>query len=270
MSLREFIKTKDFRKHLLRILGVYVAVILVIWLYLAWYTDHGEFISVPEVRGMSFEEAVTSIEDRDLKYVVVDSIYVENAKGGTVMEQSPLPESQVKEGREVFLTTYRVSPPLETINIEEGEYAQVALIKLNNKGIKVRKIEEPNNQMIGAVIKLTYKGKKLKAGSQVKRGEEVTMHIGVSANEQVLVPNLAGMTLDSAMATLERAELMMGLTISNTSLTSSADSLAARVCSQSPAYSSDVYVPKGQIVDLWIAVGPCEPDSIPVTPPPSE
>jgi eukaryotic-like serine/threonine-protein kinase len=269
MSLREFIKTKDFRKNLLRIVGVYVAVILVIWLYLAWYTDHGEYISVPEVRGMNFSEAVASIEDRDLKYVIVDSIYVEDAKGGTVMDQSPAAESQVKEGREVFLTTYRISPPLETINIEEGEYAQVALIKLSNKGIKVRKVEEPNNQMIGAVIKLTYKGKKLKSGSQVKRGEEVTMHIGVSANEQVLVPDLTGMTLDSAMAVLERAELMTGLTTSNSTLASRADSMAARVCSQSPVHSYDVYVPKGQIVDLWISIGPCEPDSTAV-PPPSE
>jgi len=262
MSVKEFVRTKDFGKHLLRILGVYLVVVLLIWLYLAWYTDHGEFISVPEVRGMTIDEAAQSIEDRDLKYVIVDSIYSENAQGGTIMEQSPSPESQVKEGREIFLTTYRVSPPLETINIEEGEYAQVALIKLHNKGIKVRKVEEPSNQMIGAVIKITYKGKKLKADSQVKRGEEVVMHIGVSANEQVLVPNVVGMSLDSAMAAIEQAELIVGLTIVSSPLSSKADSLAARICTQSPAHSGGTYVPKGQIIDLWISVGPCDTDSL--------
>ncbi|MEY3398456.1 MAG: hypothetical protein RL220_1050 [Bacteroidota bacterium] len=263
MSLRNFIRTKDFRKHLLRIALIYLGIILVVWIYMAWYTDHGEQISVPDLKGMSISEAAELLDGLDLSYVVVDSVYSEKATGGTVMEQSPAQESKVKGGREIFLTLFRVQPPMETINIEEGEYAAVAMIKLTNKGIRFRKVEEPNSQMVGAVIKVLYKGKRLKPGTQIQRGDEVVIHVGISADEEINVPNLVGIPLDSAIAILDRSELTLGLTVADPPLTSRADSAAARVCRQTPGYVPEYKIKKGQVVDIWVSTQPCVGDSLP-------
>ena len=138
MSFWGYLKSKDGKRGLLRLLGVYVGVTILVMIFLWWYTDHGQQVSVPNLSGMTVEEATTALEDLNLEVLVIDSIYDKKAKPGTVLEQSPAPEQKVKEGRSVFLTIYRILPPQETINIKEGDFAQVAIIKLKNKGMTVR------------------------------------------------------------------------------------------------------------------------------------
>lgn len=261
MGFFQFIRSREARKHWLRILLVNLGLLATLWLFLWWYTGHGEYVSVPDLRGMTLEEAMSTLDERDLAVLVVDSIYNEDNTGGTVWEQSPAPEQQVKEGRQVFLSVYSKIPPQEKINIEVGEYAQVALIKLKNKGIKVKTKFEPNNNLVGSVIRVTHKGKSLKPDDLVARGEEVVVVIGESADARITIPSIIGLTIDSAVIRLEAATLMLGEIYSDIPLSGAQDSASARVCRQVPGFDPDYRVSPGTLVDIHVSTQPCFPDT---------
>ncbi len=262
MSFVKFLKTKEFRKHLLRILGVNVLLIALIWLFLRWYTQHGDFVSVPELRGMPCGEAMASLEALDLTSLVVDSIYSADQEGGTVFFQSPEAESRVKEGRKIFLKVYARIPPLETINIEQGEFGAVAVIKLKNKGMEVTLREEENNTLAGAVVRITRDGKAVKAGEQLPRGSALTVYIGKSSRARVPAPDLTGLSLEAALALLDQQQLLLGnVHFIYPEAPSAADSALARVCSQRPPFDPENPLAKGSIIDVEVSTEPCQGDT---------
>lgn len=263
MSYLQFLKTAAFRKAILRIVLIYVGVLAVTWFGLMWYTDHGEYISVPDLQGMTLEEAVASLEERDLQVLVIDSIYDKKAKPGTVLEQSPAPESQVKEGRQVFLTIYRNTRPMERLGVKEGDFAAVAFIKLHNKGIEFDTLYEDNNVYVGSIIRLVYGGKRVNADSMIPRGDRVQLVIGRAASSKVMVPNLAGMTCKEVEMILDTLGLVCNCRFEpGVSSPSTQDSATFRVCRQDPPFDplSQGTTP-GRIVDLWLYNEPCPTDT---------
>jgi beta-lactam-binding protein with PASTA domain len=119
--MTSFIKSTSFRKAVLGIAITYTVLLLGSWFWLQWYTDHGEYVSVPDLKGLSTEEAIRALQERNLDFLVIDSIYDRKAAPGSVFDQSPAFESQVKEGRQVFLTIFRQSPPMEKLGIKQGD-----------------------------------------------------------------------------------------------------------------------------------------------------
>jgi eukaryotic-like serine/threonine-protein kinase len=263
MSFIKYIVSPNGRKQVLQIILVNIGILLFFWILLRWYTDHGEQVAVPDLKGLTLQEATQTLDDRGLTLLVVDSIYDEKATGGKVVEQSPVAESKVKEGRQVFVTIYRFEPPQETINIEEGDYAQVAIIKLKNKGIRFDIQEVPNGNMIGSVISITHKGRKIKQGDTIARGEKVTLTVGIASNASIALPNLQGLSYQQAMSLLDSLQLM-GQAFFDPEPLSAQDSALFRVCRQDPPFETDgPGVPSGRIIDFWLSNTPCQTDSIP-------
>lgn len=263
MSITSTVKSPEVRKAVLRILLVYIAVIGISWFYLRWYTDHGEFVSVPDMKGMTLDEAIASIEARGLSYLVIDSIYDRKAAPGTIVDQSPVPESQVKEGRQVFLTIYRLSPPMEKLGIKQGDYAAVAMIKLKNKAIDFDTLYEDNNTFPGSIIRVTQKGKNLKADSMIPRGARVTLVIGRAASTRVIVPDFTGKTCAEVQTVLDTLNLICNCRFEpGIDSPTAQDSATFRVCRQDPVHDPTIGTTPGRIVDLWLYNTPCpqEPD----------
>ena len=57
-----------------------ILVLFVVFLLMHLYTRHGKAVTVPELKGLSFEEAIEKLDDAGLNYEVVDSNYVEDMK----------------------------------------------------------------------------------------------------------------------------------------------------------------------------------------------
>lgn len=261
MGFLKFLFSRQAVKPLVRMGLLYLGVALVVWVFLRWYTDHGEYIAVPELKGLALTEAVRQLEEAGLTALVVDSVYDEDAPPGSVMEQSPQATSQVKDGRQVFLTVYRIQPPMERISIEEGEYAQVAIIKLKNKGIRFDVRYVPNNNMVGSVISITHGGRKLKKGDEIRRGERVVITVGESTDQAVQIPDLSGRTYAEAIALLDSLNLV-GQGYFEPDAMSTQDSALFRVCRQDPEYAPDALpVAPGRMLDFWLSKEPCNPPS---------
>ncbi|MFO0360842.1 MAG: PASTA domain-containing protein [Flavobacteriales bacterium] len=262
MGFFQYLISKEGVRQIAKIALINAVLLVFLWFALSWYSDHGEYVTVPDVRKMSLEEAMASLEERGLGALVVDSIYDEKANGGSVVDQSPVSDSKVKEGRQVFLTIYRNQPPMEKIAIEEGEYAQVAIIKLQNKGIKFDVRYVPNNNMVGSVIGITHKGQPVKPGSMLRRGERVVLTVGESAEGVVYLPNLRGLSFADAMVILDSLNLM-GQGFFEPEAINQGDSALYVVCRQDPEFTDDALpLAPGRIVDFWLSKDPCPGDSI--------
>ncbi len=257
-----FFRSPEFRKAALRIVLLYAVLIVSSWFWLRWYTDHGEFVTVPDLSGMTLEEAAGTLQDRDLKYIIIDSIYNKNADPGTVLDQSPVKESQVKEGRTVTLTISRFSPPMEKLGVKQGDFAVVAMIRLRNKLIDFDTLYEDNNSLAGSIIRVSQKGRNLKYEDLVARGSKVTLVIGRNASIKVIVPDLQGKTCAEAQAELDTLNLVCNCRFEPFLENPTAqDSAIFRVCRQDPQHDPVIGTTAGRIVDLWLYNSPCPQDT---------
>ena len=97
-------------------IGIMIIVAVAIgWLAMLWldvWTRHGDTITVPSVKTLSFGEASVRLEQDGLVAVLSDSVYDKSTKPGTVIDQNPKVGTVVKEGREIYLTINAFSPKM--------------------------------------------------------------------------------------------------------------------------------------------------------------
>lgn len=254
MGLLRFIFSRSFLKNLLIALLFLLVVPAIGYLLLNWYTAHGENTVVPDVRGLELEAAGQTLDETFLQYLVVDSVFFEGGTPGAVFEQNPPPFAEVKENRVVYLTVYRSTPPAEAIKVEEGMSERVAEIILQNKGFKFEKQYEDHVYLAGMVVKVMHRGKVLQANDQLVRGEKVVLVIGKRSDERISVPDLRGLSLDSAQQVLNRIRLSVGTALYDRSVETEQDSLDARVYKQLPAADDEKPIPVGTPIDLFLGL----------------
>ena len=114
MNLRNFMKdilNKSVWYNLLVMAGIAIVGFMTVAWGLDFYTSHGEKVAIPRLAGKSLNEAIQLLEDADLRYEVVDSVYSKEANPGTIVEVYPEEGLNVKPNRIIFLKIYTSEPP---------------------------------------------------------------------------------------------------------------------------------------------------------------
>lgn len=260
MSLIRFLFSKRFFKNLLAAFLLITGVPVVLYLYLGWYTGHGDRRSVPDVRGLSLGDAEQTLEGEELSLLVVDSIYTEEAVPGMVFEQNPPPFTEVKRDRVVYLTVYRSTPPSEQLKVAEGTNERVAEIVLQNRGIKFEKQYEEHAYLSGMVVRVLHRGKELEPTSLIRRGDHVTLVIGMRSNEKIEMPEVRGLSFDSARVVLLDSRLAIGAALYDKDVLNAEDSTACKVYRQIPSTEENKPVLVGTAVDLFLGLKDISPE----------
>ena len=94
-------------KVLVNILLIMAAGLVCIWLaltFLKGYTRFGQAVEVPPINGLSRAAAESELSKRHLKMEIIDSVYVDSAEPGVVMDSNPKSGSKVKSNRVIFVT----------------------------------------------------------------------------------------------------------------------------------------------------------------------
>lgn len=142
------------------------------------YTRHGQSVLVPDVKGMSVEEAKKIFKNQGLRGEVIDSNYVKELTPGKVLEQNPAQGMRVKDGRVVYLTINTLSVPLQTVpDVADNSSLRQAQAKLLAAGFKLTEEE----YIIGErdwVYGVKYKGRELKVGEKAPIGSTLTLMVG--------------------------------------------------------------------------------------------
>ncbi len=173
---------KDFFKHAAIALVCLVAVLWLLFKLLGIYTHHGEKATVPDFKGKNLSELDAFIEGKNVRYLVVDSLYDPSEKPGIVIKQDPEAKSEVKHNRMIYLyVTSVVAPQIQMPKLVDKSTRQ-ALFMIESYGLKQGRIEEINADCNGCVIKQLYKGKEISVGAGIKKGSKIDLVVGRKDN----------------------------------------------------------------------------------------
>ncbi len=179
-NLWDYITSTIFWKAVIKIF-IFVAVVLLLTsLYLRLYTRHGKEYLTPELRGNTLPQAYNIAKDKGFKIKVIDSIdnSTENPlPPGTVVDQSPPANFNIKKGRTIFVTiiAYRVKKvPLPDlpgyVSITQAEN------ELRPLGLKIGKITYlPSYKDDGLVYAMIYNGDTVQPGYKVPKGSKIDL-----------------------------------------------------------------------------------------------
>lgn len=235
---------------LLYILGAALVLLAFTFFCLNWYTMHGEFVSVPEIKGKSLFEAKRELEDFDLDYLVVDSTYDESKPPLSVLDQQPSKGAKVKENRKIYITLNSSQPPSVKIpSIIDNSLRQAELI-LNSWGLKQGQLIYIPDMAKDAVLNIQINGKIVKPGQIVPKGTTIDLILGDGFGNQIVeVPPLNDLTVLEAKAVLDAVHLNMGMLLADGRIE---DTMSAYVYDQEPKFGQPGKLGPGNTVQLFI------------------
>ena len=181
MTIKEFFSFKTNKFFWLNIVAMIVVVVVMIFGVLKWmdvYTHHGETVVVPDVKGMTTEEAAKMFRNRGLVAVISDTKYVKDKAAGIILELKPGAGEKVKEGRTVYLTVNTLDVPLRVIpDVADNSSLRQAQAKLLSAGFKLNEVQLVNGEK-DWVYEVKYKGRPLATGDKVPAGAVLTLKVG--------------------------------------------------------------------------------------------
>jgi beta-lactam-binding protein with PASTA domain len=255
------IKTNT-RRDLLIHLGIIFCLSAIIMLsfffiYLPWRTNHGESITVPELKGMKVDELNAFLEEHDLRYEVQDSDYVSNMPPLSVKEQYPKAGSRVKEGRKIYVTVIARNPPMVPMpNLVDMSYRS-AQTTLQSFGLEASDPVYKPNLCMNCVLAQQLNGQVIPPGTRIPKGTKITIVVGNGAgNDDFKMPDYVGMPLEEAKAAIMGQNLELGSVIFD----AASEKTAGTVIRQNPPAVEGNKIRQGELVDLWVA-GPGPADS---------
>ena len=203
----------DILKHILIMVGIAaVFIIAFFFIYLPGTTNHGESITVPDLVGMPISEVDEFLSSRDLRFEVLeDSGFSEDYPPLTVLLQEPYSESQVKEGRKIYLTLNMENPPLVRMpDLIQSSHDNARLI-LRSRGLREGTFEYRPDKAEGTVLEQWYLGEKIRPGAQVPKGAAIDLIVADGFGDRDFsMPLLKGLTLSEAMVSINGSKLALG------------------------------------------------------------
>jgi len=257
-KIKEFVWSKRFFKNFAILIVVYCVIVFGTIFYLNFYTNHGEKIQVPNLIGKNVNAIGNTLENLDLQYEVLDSIYDPKKVEGTILSQDPRPTFEsgvsVKSGRVIRM---RVSKRTQLVEIPQcvDKSQRFAENILKNRGFKFRVEYKATTESHGAVIDQLYKGKKITQKSRIPIGSSITLIVGRNVGGvPVLIPDVVGLTIFEARLRLIELGNFNVVPVCD-GCDTFADSSAAVVETQSPEFFEGALIPTGATFTIYAKKG---------------
>lgn len=187
----------------------FLGLFLVVVFGLRIYTRQDTFLSVPDFRGLT-EEQAQNTAGSDFK-LEIGYTYVNDKPRGVVLDQFPDPQEKVKPGRSIYLNVVSTEEPIvklpDLINVSKREAEAV----LQSYGINVKELIYKRDEARDMVLEVEYKGKKIHPGAELPKDAEVTLYLGDGfGSEIVVVPDCTGLEFSEAKMVIEAFTLLVG------------------------------------------------------------
>ena len=179
MSIVKFITSKTFLKQLAL---AFIAIAVLTFLMLRWLsytTNHGNFETVPELKGKSIAVAEIELKENNLVMQIQDSAnYNPKYPKFSVIDQDPPSGEKVKEDRKIYLTLnpsgYR---KIQVPDLRERTFRQ-AKPMLEALGFTIGKITYIDYLGTDEVVRLNFEGKKINAGDLLPKTSKIDLVLG--------------------------------------------------------------------------------------------
>ncbi|SFL98255.1 serine/threonine protein kinase [Gracilibacillus orientalis] len=201
-------------------------------------------VVIPDVSGVSYEEALQELEDLKLN-VIKEEDHDEEVEENYVIETYPSPDETVKEGKDI--TVYVSSGP-ETVEFDDyvgSDYERIEGILQDADFKDVKFYEEFSDQPIGEIIEQIQPAPGLEV---VPRDTNVIFEIS-KGPEKITLNRLNGLHVDEATEYLKDKGLSADINEVNHENVEE-----GYVVEQSPSANEELE--KGEVVELTVSLGP--------------
>lgn len=251
----KFITNRPFWVNFLAAVLLAFLLIFLMLQLLGWITKHGDYLTVPAVKGKNTGESIKLLESKGFEVVIQDSIYTDSMPRGIVLKQLPDANATVKVNRTVYLTVNRYVPPMISMPQLEGKSLLFAMELLQRNHLRVGDTSYKADFMKGSILEQRYNGTRIEPGAKVRWGSKISLVIAGGLNEvQMMVPDLLGLTYAQAKAQLEQSGIIIGAVIADADVR---DTAAAFVYRQTPPRYNEErraqYIRSGQLMDLYLS-----------------
>jgi serine/threonine-protein kinase len=194
------------------------------------FSSSGDSVLVPDLTGKSLSDAVAILDERNLNYQILESIYDKDKAEGIILKQTPTANSEVREGRIVNLTVSR-GLEMKQVPLLVGNKEREAIAQLQNDGFEVRVVKVLNSTVEeGQVISQEPESYK-----RVPLGTEITLTVS-AGKQKVKVPDVFGLSIEEAQKALEAKGLTLGEIVPTSDLSLPQNTVTA----QQPGADSEV------------------------------
>lgn len=179
MSLRKYLTSRVFFTQIF-LAALIIAVLGYLFMHwLTFTTDHGNEITVPDLRKLTEEQVEEKLDELDLDYVLLDSVdYRGDYPKYSVVQQDPVPGAKVKEGRKVYIKINSSGfSSVKVPNLIEKTYRE-ALPTLRALGLEEGTITYIPNLGKDMVLEMRYKGRNIKPGDRVLKSSKIDLVLG--------------------------------------------------------------------------------------------
>ena len=174
--------------NLLAMLAVVIAVPFIALAWLDGYTEPGKVISVPDVCGMPLGDAAEVLRAKKLDFEIVDYKYVKGVDADKVLEQRPLANANVKNGRKIELTMSSSHVPMQVIpDVIDNCSLREAEARLRAAGFKLGTSIQVEGEK-DWVYSLMMGKDTLRNGGSIPAGSTVVLVIGSGEDKEADEP----------------------------------------------------------------------------------
>ena len=245
----------DLFVHIGLVLALTAVLVLAFFFgYLPFSTNHGQTMTVPDLKQMSLDELQNYLEDRNLRYEVSDCTFVAGGVPMTVFAQYPAPGANVKEGRKIYLTIIKRTAPTVLMPNLIDQTLRTAELQLQSMGLVRGDLTYEPDLGKNKVLRQLANGQEIRAGASITKGTKVDLIVGDGeGNVYFPAPDLVGQPYDEAVTAIQGSGLRVGVRVP----VDDPEQEVGTVIKQKPRAGERIRV--GQPVDVWV-VGPVASD----------
>jgi eukaryotic-like serine/threonine-protein kinase len=255
MSLKDFIFSRVFVKNLGLALVIAVGIVLVLLIWLNFYTRHGQARPVPDFFGLTIEESAQLAKKSKMRFQIIDSVYTILVPRGCVAEQNPKHGFKVKKWRNIALTINAFSPEMVAMPDLVDLPLRQAIALIEGSGLEMGSLSYKPDQSINMVLNQLHNGNPVGENDSLQKGSMIDLVLGKGlSNQRTSVPDLMGMNLEPAKIRILGAALNLGAFKYDNSIITSEDSLNAFVYKQIPEFKEEAVLKLGDLIYLWLTI----------------
>lgn len=233
-------------------LGIAAAAVIVVILFFAVNAMGPKKVIIPDLKGMTQEEAQQTLDSLELKLEIEGEVYSSDVEAGKIAEQNPSKNTEVEKGKSIKV---KLSKGPETVVVPDliGKTEKEAIAALEQAKLT---FGEAKREYRSDVTEGTVYDVDPGPGNEVTAGTKVVLYVS-KGRDLVDVPDVRGLSESEARAKIENAGLSVG-TVTNAE---NNDYPSGQVCSQS--VSSGTQTDRGTEINLVISTGKPQPTPTP-------
>ena len=188
MGKNSFLKNIYIR-NLLGLTLITVLLLFAVLTGLKRYTQHGEAVEVPDVKGISVKNAEPFFTKKNLSFAIIDSVFIKNVAPGSILETIPPVGSMVKQGRTIYLKVTTYQPQLIAIPDVKDVSQRQSMSMLRSLGFENVDVKLVSGAYKDLALGIECRGVSMETGQRVPANMPLTLLVSIGSEDILLLEN---------------------------------------------------------------------------------